>query len=126
MNKKYVSVMGTFALGAFLVLSPFVIQAANAQLQEETFDIRLTGKIPKNGLLVTFTVNGVDGHDVFEVDKDTPPIPITANVPENAPVTICVFEVTDGNEPLGCRTVNEAHQSNEQTITSPINSNKPT
>jgi hypothetical protein len=103
-----------------------VIQAANAQMQEETFDIKLTGAIPKSGLIVTFTVNGVNGHDVFEVHKNDPPIPVTANVPENAPVTICVIEVTDGEQPLGCRTVNEAHQSNEQTITIPINSNKPT
>jgi hypothetical protein len=126
---RHVSLMGTFALGAFLVLSLFVIQAANAQIQEETFDIRLTGNIPKSGLLVSFTVNGDPPEEpdpVFQVFKNSPPISITANVPENAPVTICVIEVTNGNEPLGCRTVNDAHQSNEQTITIPVNSNKPT
>jgi hypothetical protein len=58
-----------------------------------------------------------------EVLKNSP-ITVTANVPINAPITICAISVLS-NQPIGCRTVNGAQQGNEQIITIPINSNRP-
>ena len=118
----HVSLLGAFALGAFLVLSPFAIQAASAQMQLETFVIRLVGAVGQSGL-VNIAVNNVAVLNNVEIIKNSP-ITVTANVPINAPITICAISVLS-NQPVGCRTVNDAQQNSEQIITIPINSNRP-
>ena len=113
-----VTAIGLFAMAAFLMASPFVIQTSVAQMQTENFIVRLVGAVGQAGL-VNIAVNNVVVGIPIDISNNNVIVPVTANVQANVPVTICAISVLSG-APVGCRTVNENQQDNQQIITIPI------
>jgi hypothetical protein len=109
---------GLFAVAAFLMISPLVIQTVNAQNEATRFLIRVIQGTAQAGLVnVSVNLGGVIVNDVIDVTRNNIAVPITIPVAANVGVVanVCATVLSTGD--VVCTTVSDLEQRAMNQVT---------